>query len=232
MGRRYGLGGPWVLRQIDLELHPGSLVRVQGGNGSGKSTLLRLLAGIDAPTEGRITGRPRTAYVPERFPAAMPFTASGYLLHLGHVHGLGRREATTGAAEWAAAVVVVVLISDPSSAGHRVEVRRLPAAGAGLLACAVCVLLGTAVGALGTRPLLHTRGWSLTATVLMALLALVISGSPARVAVTGLVTGSFAGTVPLPLPSLLAAALIAAAAAGAACALVPLRGAADGGAAR
>ncbi|MFK4693000.1 ATP-binding cassette domain-containing protein [Streptomyces pristinaespiralis] len=100
MGRRYGLGGPWVLREVDLELRPGALVRVEGANGSGKSTLLRLLAGIDAPTEGRITGRPRTAYVPERFPASLPFTAAGYLTHLGRIHGLGRREAASGAAEW------------------------------------------------------------------------------------------------------------------------------------
>ncbi|WP_199782745.1 ATP-binding cassette domain-containing protein, partial [Streptomyces pristinaespiralis] len=100
VGRRYGLGGPWVLREVDLELRPGALVRVEGANGSGKSTLLRLLAGIDAPTEGRITGRPRTAYVPERFPAALPFTAAGYLTHLGRIHGLGRRAAASGAAEW------------------------------------------------------------------------------------------------------------------------------------
>ncbi|MGN9793429.1 ATP-binding cassette domain-containing protein [Streptomyces sp. OZ13] len=100
MGRRYGLGGPWVLRGVDLDLRPGALVRVEGANGSGKSTLLRLLAGIDAPSEGRITGRPRTAYVPERFPAALPFTAVGYLTHLGRIHGLGRRAAAAGAAEW------------------------------------------------------------------------------------------------------------------------------------
>ncbi|WP_244258062.1 ATP-binding cassette domain-containing protein [Streptomyces sp. Tu 2975] len=100
MGRRYGLGGPWVLRGVDLDLRPGTLFRVQGANGSGKSTLLRLLAGIDAPSEGRITGRPRTAYVPERFPAALPFTAAGYLTRLGRIHGLGRRAAAAGAAEW------------------------------------------------------------------------------------------------------------------------------------
>jgi ABC-type Mn2+/Zn2+ transport system ATPase subunit len=100
VGRRYGLGGPWVLRGVDLDLRPGTFVRVQGANGSGKSTLLRLLAGIDSPSEGRITGRSRTAYVPERFPAALPFTAAGYLTHLGRIHGLGRRAAATGAAEW------------------------------------------------------------------------------------------------------------------------------------
>ncbi|MGA4954327.1 ATP-binding cassette domain-containing protein [Streptomyces lavendulocolor] len=101
VGRRYGLTGPWVLRDVDLDVPAGTLVRVVGANGSGKSTLLRLVAGIDAPSAGRITGRPpRTAYVPERFPAALPFTASAYLLHLGRVHGLGRREAAARAAAW------------------------------------------------------------------------------------------------------------------------------------
>ncbi|WP_406472412.1 ATP-binding cassette domain-containing protein [Streptomyces sp. NBC_01615] len=100
VGRRYGLHGPWVLRGIDLTLAPGTLTRVEGANGTGKSTLLRLLAGIDAPTEGRITGRPRTAYVPERFPAALPFTATGYLTHLGAVHGLSRTAAARAAGAW------------------------------------------------------------------------------------------------------------------------------------
>ncbi|MGW1074753.1 ABC transporter ATP-binding protein [Streptomyces sp. NPDC002537] len=100
VGRRYGLRGPWVLRDIDLEVPTGALLRVEGANGSGKSTFLRLLAGIDAPSAGRITGRPRTAYVPERFPAALPFTAAGYLTRLGRVHGLGRSAAAHGAREW------------------------------------------------------------------------------------------------------------------------------------
>ncbi|MEU7551613.1 ATP-binding cassette domain-containing protein [Streptomyces sp. NPDC044571] len=101
VGRRHGLRRPWVLRGVNLELPAGALVRVEGRNGGGKSTLLRLLAGIDRPTEGRITGRPRrTAYVPERFPAALPLTASAYLVHLGRVHGLSRAGAADRAARW------------------------------------------------------------------------------------------------------------------------------------
>lgn len=100
MGRRYGLRGPWVLRGVDLVLPARGLLRIEGANGTGKSTLLRLLAGIDAPSEGRITGRPRTAYVPERFPAALPFTAAGYLVHLGRIHGLRTAEAASRAQEW------------------------------------------------------------------------------------------------------------------------------------
>ncbi|MGK5547898.1 ATP-binding cassette domain-containing protein, partial [Streptomyces sp. URMC 127] len=100
VGRRYGLGGPWILRGVDLELPAGSLLRVEGANGSGKSTLLRLLAGIDAPSAGRITGRPRTAYVPERFPAALPVTAGAYLTRLGRIHGLRRAAASREALAW------------------------------------------------------------------------------------------------------------------------------------
>nr|WMP36086.1 ABC transporter [Streptomyces sp.] len=101
MGHRHNPAGRWVLRGIDLALPARALVRVEGGNGMGKSTLLRLLAGIEVPAEGRITGRPaRTAYVPERFPAALPLTATGYLVHLGRIHGLRTAEAKRRAGEW------------------------------------------------------------------------------------------------------------------------------------
>jgi len=100
VGRRYGVAGDWVLRGIDLVLPERGLLRVEGANGSGKSTLLRLLAGIDAPSAGRISGRPACAYVPERFPAALPLTALGYLTALGRVHGLRRAAAVRAAGEW------------------------------------------------------------------------------------------------------------------------------------
>lgn len=61
VGRRYGIRGPWVSRDVDLTLTPGSLTRVEGANGTGKSTLLRIVAGIDTPTEGRVTGAPAHA---------------------------------------------------------------------------------------------------------------------------------------------------------------------------
>lgn len=100
VGRRYGIRKGWVLRGVDLSLPERSLVRVQGDNGSGKSTLLRLVAGVDAPNAGRIRGRPRSAYVPERFPAAMPLTALDYLTRMGRVHGLSGDAAAGEAREW------------------------------------------------------------------------------------------------------------------------------------
>ena len=91
IGKRYRVRGPWVLLDIDADLAPGQLIRVTGPNGCGKSTLLRLISGASMPSRGRISDRPRAGYVPERFPPALPFTAHGYLTHLGRLHGLRGR---------------------------------------------------------------------------------------------------------------------------------------------
>jgi ABC-2 type transport system ATP-binding protein len=44
----------WALRGFDLAVGSGESIGVIGRNGSGKSTLLRLVAGVTAPTEGRV----------------------------------------------------------------------------------------------------------------------------------------------------------------------------------
>jgi ABC-type polysaccharide/polyol phosphate transport system ATPase subunit len=44
----------WALREVSLALRPGESVGILGRNGAGKSTLLKLIAGIYAPTSGRI----------------------------------------------------------------------------------------------------------------------------------------------------------------------------------
>ena len=47
-------GGATLLAGVSLALGPGSSVAVIGPNGAGKSMLLKMLAGIEAPTEGMV----------------------------------------------------------------------------------------------------------------------------------------------------------------------------------
>lgn len=131
--------------------------------------------------------------------------------------------AGTAAVLGCAATAVVVAVSDLSGADHR-AVPPGHAVAAGLVACAVSVLTGAAAGALCTRPLLHARGWSLVATASAVLSALVTTGSPAKDAVTDLVTGSRTGTAHLPLLPLAAASVLACASAAVACRLASRRG--------
>jgi hypothetical protein len=122
-----------------------------------------------------------------------------------------------------AATLVVTLISDPASNGHRIHVPPLRAGTAGLLATLSCALLGSAIGALTNRPLLRSTGRAVPTMLLAALLSVVLAGSPAQAAVSGLVTGSQSGRIPVPLLPLAGAALATAAAFAAASALTTRR---------
>ena len=59
-----------ALWDVELDAHSGDLIALHGANGSGKSTLLRILAGLMAPTRGRVmlttndpAVRPRVAFL-------------------------------------------------------------------------------------------------------------------------------------------------------------------------
>ncbi|MFJ2773832.1 ABC transporter [Streptomyces sp. NPDC087300] len=130
----------------------------------------------------------------------------------------------TAAALGAFAVLVVTAISDASSTDARHAVPRLPSAAAGLLAMLVSAFVGTAVGALTNWPVLRSAGRAVPALLLLALLALVTTGSPAKSVLTDLTAGSRDGVVPVPVGALAVAGAAAAAAVWVACALSSRRG--------
>jgi ABC-type bacteriocin/lantibiotic exporter with double-glycine peptidase domain len=52
---RYDPGAPMVVRDVSVDIAPGQFVAIVGRSGSGKSTLAKLLLGLYAPSEGRIS---------------------------------------------------------------------------------------------------------------------------------------------------------------------------------
>src|ERR1700712_2858095 len=104
-GLRKSFGPAQVRRQIDLPLVDGEMLVIVGASGCGKSTLLRLVAGLETPTEGRITigGRDVTALDPSERDMAMVFQNHSLYPHMSvfdnmayslRIRGLSRGEIT------------------------------------------------------------------------------------------------------------------------------------------
>ena len=54
----FGYPGRMLLRDFSLSLPPGETIAVIGPSGCGKTTLLRLMAGLEMPLSGSLTGIP------------------------------------------------------------------------------------------------------------------------------------------------------------------------------
>jgi putative ABC transport system ATP-binding protein len=59
--RFYAAAGGQIkaVQEVNLALHPGSLVLIQGKSGSGKTTLMNLIGGLDTPTGGSVSYKGR-----------------------------------------------------------------------------------------------------------------------------------------------------------------------------
>jgi ABC-type polysaccharide/polyol phosphate transport system ATPase subunit len=92
-GSENGDKEPWALRDINLEVRRGETVGIVGRNGAGKSTLLKVLAGVTAPTRGKVEIRGRIFPMIELNAGLhMELTGRENVRLLGVVMGLSRRE--------------------------------------------------------------------------------------------------------------------------------------------
>jgi iron complex transport system ATP-binding protein len=100
----FDYGARAVVRDVSLVVERGALCAIVGPNGAGKTTLVRLLAGLLAPTRGRVTVADldparaprrdvarRLAYVPQRYEIALPFSVGEVVLMGRYPHrgGIG-----------------------------------------------------------------------------------------------------------------------------------------------
>jgi lipopolysaccharide transport system ATP-binding protein len=83
----------WALQGVTLDVPRGSATGIIGRNGAGKSTLLKLLAGITAPTRGRIVLQGRLAALIEVGSGFHPeLTGRENVFLSGAILGMSRRD--------------------------------------------------------------------------------------------------------------------------------------------
>ena len=72
LSKRYP-SGTLALSDVNLDIAEGEFVSVVGPSGCGKSTLLRIMADLDAPTDGRVRTDAAASDAPSSLPSAVVF---------------------------------------------------------------------------------------------------------------------------------------------------------------
>lgn len=109
LGKRFG--DLWALRNLDLQVAPGTILGLLGHNGAGKTTAIRILTTLSQPTEGRATVAghdvvARAAAVRQRIGVASQQATVDGLMHsrlnlelVGRLHRLSKAQARARADE-------------------------------------------------------------------------------------------------------------------------------------
>ena len=90
--KRYGdAKSPLVVKGVDLVVPKGTLTTILGPSGCGKTTLLRMIAGLDAPTSGRILidGQDVTTLGPAERNVSMVFQSYALFPHMNVLANVG-----------------------------------------------------------------------------------------------------------------------------------------------
>ncbi|BBL80621.1 sugar ABC transporter ATP-binding protein [Rubrobacter xylanophilus] len=82
----------WALRDIDLDVHPGTSLGILGRNGAGKSTLLQIISGVLQPTTGTVRTEGRLVMLQMGAGMNPEFTGRENVMLNGLILGIDRRK--------------------------------------------------------------------------------------------------------------------------------------------
>ncbi|WP_446222511.1 ABC transporter ATP-binding protein [Nocardia sp. IBHARD005] len=74
MSFRYSAKGPWIFRDVSVDVRRGEVLAVLGPNARGKTTMLKCLSGLVAPTEGTIELTGKVGFVPQSHAVVFSFS--------------------------------------------------------------------------------------------------------------------------------------------------------------
>jgi heme exporter protein A len=112
------LGDRAILRDLDLEIHPGVTV-VRGGNGAGKTTLLRALAGLVPLARGARQPAPATLFIGESSQLLRGVSARDNLRALAAFRGVALDGVGPALASWGLSATQAGRPVETLSAGQR-----------------------------------------------------------------------------------------------------------------